>query len=196
VNTLVGVLAMLASGARVVVFAVAALAAVVCVIDWAVRTRRISPFNGIARFFRSAVEPIMAPVERRVVRAGGLPTSAPWWALVAVVVLGLLLITLLDLVISQLQGVAYATSMGAVGFYHLLVSWTFGILRLALFIRVIISWLPISPYSPWVRWTVVLTEPILRPLRQILPTIGPLDISPLVAYFVLGWIEGPLHRLV
>ncbi len=195
-NELVHAVAVAAGLARVVIFGLAVVAALICAMDWLVRTRKISPFNGIARFFRSAIEPIMAPIERRVVNAGGMPTSAPWWTLVAVVVLGLLLITLLDFLTDQLSGVAYATSMGGAGFYHLLVSWTFGILRVALFIRVITSWLPISPYSPWVRWTFVLTEPILRPLRHILPTIGPLDISPLVAYFILGWIEGPLHRLV
>jgi YggT family protein len=196
VSSLAHALALVAAVARQVIFVLAAIAAVVCVIDWLVRTRRISPFNVVARFFRSAVDPIMAPIERRVVRAGGLPTSAPWWTLVAVVVIGLLIITLLDFLVGQLQGVAYASEMGTSGLYHLLVSWTFGILRLALFIRVIASWFSISSYSPWIRWTFVLTEPILRPLRQVLPTIGPLDISPLVAYFILGWIEGPLHRLV
>ena len=44
-----------------------ALLAVVCALDWAVRTRRISPFSGVARFFRARVDPMMAPVERWVV---------------------------------------------------------------------------------------------------------------------------------
>ena len=38
--------------------------AVICLIDWLVRTRRINPFNPVARFFRSSVDPLLAPVER------------------------------------------------------------------------------------------------------------------------------------
>ena len=70
----------------------------ICVLDWAVRTRKISPFNALARFCRSTIDPFIAPIERRVVRAGGAPASAPLWALAAVVVGGILLLTLLDFI--------------------------------------------------------------------------------------------------
>src|SRR2546423_15363177 len=70
----------------------------ICVLDWAVRTRKISPFTAVARFCRSTVDPIIAPIERRVVRAGGLPASAALWALGAVVVGGILLLAVLDLI--------------------------------------------------------------------------------------------------
>src|SRR5262245_48637317 len=72
--------------------------AAICVFDWAVRTRRISPFNRVARFFRARIDPLMAPVERVVVRRGGLPTQAPLWSLGAVVVGGILVISLLGLI--------------------------------------------------------------------------------------------------
>ena len=62
----------------------------ICAFDWAVRTRRINPFSRTARFFRGRIEPMMAPVERVVVRSGGVPSTAPWWALAAVVVGGIL----------------------------------------------------------------------------------------------------------
>jgi YggT family protein len=196
VETAIGILGVVAAGARQVFFGFALFFAVICLIDWLVRTRRISPFSWIARFFRSAVDPIMAPVERRVVRARGLPTTAPWWTQVALVVGGLLFITALEFITDQLRGAIFATSLGARGIYQLLISWTFGILRLAILITVLASWLPVSRYSPWLRWAFALTEPILRPLRQILPTLGPLDISPIVAFFILGWVQGPLMRLV
>jgi len=59
------------------------------------------------------------------------------------------------------------------------------------------SWFRSSPSSRWVRWSYALTEPFLRPLRQLIPPIGGmLDLTPLVAYFVLsllsGWIVGAL----
>src|SRR5581483_5376452 len=83
---------------RIVVFAGAVVAAVIALVDWLVRTRRISPFNGIARFFRRSVDPLLVPVERTVLRAGGQPAAAPWWTLVVIVVGGLLLIYALDFI--------------------------------------------------------------------------------------------------
>jgi len=76
-----------------------------------------------------------------------------------------------------------------------LVRLTFGVLQLALLVVVVVSWLPISPYSPWVRWAFVLTEPILRPLRGIVPSLGAFDITPIVAYFVLQILEWAFLRL-
>ena len=171
---------------RMVLFGLAAVLTVVFAIDWAVRTRRINPFNPVARFFRASVDPLIAPVERRIVRAGGLPSSAPWWALVAVVLGGILLIQVLGFVGSQILVMSMAASSGPGAMLHMLVGLTFWILQIALIVRVLSSWIPnLSPYSPWVRWAFVLTEPILAPLRQIVPTLGAIDITPIVAYFLL-----------
>lgn len=173
---------------RVATLFVVAVFAVICVVDWAVRTRRINAFNPIARYFRSTIDPFIAPIERRVVRAGGSPTVAPWWALVAAVGGGILLISLLGFIRNQVLFASLAANQGAVGILQLLIVWTFAILRLALLVRVISSWLPINPFSPWLRWSFVLSEPILRPLRQIVPTLGPMDITPIIAYFLLGFL--------
>ena len=181
---------------RTVLLSVAVVFGVICVLDWAVRTRKISPFNAIARFCRSTVDPIIAPIERRVVRAGGTPASAALWALVAVVVGGILLLTLLDIVRLEVVRSIIASQEGSAGIFHLLVSWTFTILKLAIVVRVISSWLPISPYSPWVRWSYQLSEPVLLPLRRIVPVLGGLDITPIVAYILLNIIESLLFRLM
>lgn len=181
---------------RVGFFWFAALLAVVCLVDWAVRTRRLSPFGGVARFFRSSVDPLLLPIERRVLRAGGMPSTAPWWALAAVVLGGILVISLLDFLRDQLTGAAAAAELGGRGVVRLVVSWAFGLLNVALLVRVITSWLRVSPYSPWVRWAYVLTEPILRPLRRIIPMIGMIDITPIVAYFLLQIVASFLLQLV
>jgi YggT family protein len=176
---------------RVVLFWAAIAAAAVCVLDWAIRTRRISPFSGVARFFRSNVDPLLAPVERTLVRAGGRPTNAPFWALLAIVVGGLLLMYLLEFVGALMTQLAVGFS-SPTAMLHILVGWTFGLLRLALLVRVLSSWFPISPYSRWIRWSYVLTEWMLAPLRSIIPMIGPIDITPLVAFFALGLIQSLL----
>ena len=77
---------------------IAGIFAVFCVIDWLVRTRRVNLFGPLARFSRSRIDPILEPIERKVVRAGGNPVSAPLWALAAVVIGGILLISVLDFI--------------------------------------------------------------------------------------------------
>ena len=181
---------------KTALLALALVLAVICVLDWAVRTRRISPFNAVARFFRSTVDPFIAPVERKVVGAGGTPASAPLWALAAVVVGGIIMITILDFIRTELMRASLYSRQGSGGVYRLLVSWTFGILKIALLVRVVSSWLPVSRYSRWVSWSYRLSEPILAPLRRIVPTLGAFDITPIVAYFLLSLIQSFLLRLV
>jgi YggT family protein len=197
VNAFLATLDTVIAVARVALLASAVVVTAVCAIDWAVRTRRINPFSGVARFFRGSIDPLLAPIERRIVRGGGIPSNAPWWALAGVVVGGIILIWLLGFVRAQVQAVAFASDTGPRGFLRLVVSWIFGILQIALFARVLTSWIRASPSSWWVRWSYTLTEPFLRPLRRLIPPIGGmLDLTPLVAYFVLtllsGWIVGAL----
>jgi YggT family protein len=181
---------------RTVLLSIALVFGAICVLDWAVRTRKISPFNAIARFCRSTVDPLIVPIERKVVRAGGTPAAAPLWALAAVVVGGILLITFLDFIRLGVANSIIASQSGAGGIFHLLVSWTFTILKIALLVRVISSWLPVSPYSAWVRWSYVLSEPILAPMRRIVPNLGGLDVTPILAYFLLNLTESLLFRLM
>ncbi len=182
-DTLLGIL-------RVVVFIIAAAALVIFTIDWLVRTRRISPFGPVARFFRRVVDPLIVPIENRVVRAGGLPASAPWWALIAIVIGGLVVLALLEFIRGQIEFAAAAGGAGARGIIAVLVTWTFGILQLALIIRVISTWVRLSEWSKWIRWTIPLTEWLLRPLRRVIPPLaGTIDLSPLVAWLLLALIE-------
>ena len=175
---------------RFALVAIAAVFAVFCLIDWMVRTRRVNLFGSLARFSRSKIDPIIEPIERKVVRAGGNPASAPLWALAAVVIGGILLISVLDFIRAEMMGLAFAVQSGPSGLFKLFVSWTFDFLRIAILVRVVSSWLPISPHSGWIRWAYVVSEPILRPLRQIIPAMGPIDITPIIAYFLIGFLQG------
>ena len=159
--------------------------AAVATVDWAVRTRRINPFSGVARFMRARVEPRLGGVERQVVRVGGQPSSTPWWALVVYVVCAALLLAALDMVSSLIRELIAATSLGSAGLIVLVVHWTFAFLRLALLVRVIASWFPRLAARRWISWSFAATEWMLRPLRRIVPTFGVMDITPLVAYFAL-----------
>jgi len=171
-----------------VLFWLAMVAAVIALVDWAVRTRKLNSFGPIARFFRRFVDPLMLPIERRVVRAGGQPSGAPWWTLVFVVVGGLLLLWLLDFIGGLIVGVMIGIQSPQ-GIGRLLVSWAFALIRVAIFVRIISSWFQISPWSKWIRWSYVLTEWFLAPLRRVVPTLGPLDVTPLVALLLLYLLQ-------
>ena len=66
---------------------------------------------------------------------------------------------------------------------------------IAMFGRIILSWFPISPQSPMAQvfsFLYTITEPVLGPIRRLLPPVGMggmgLDLSPLIVTFTLGLI--------
>jgi len=59
------------------------------------------------------------------------------------------------------------------------------VLTIAIFVRVIISWFPVSPRNRLVDLLHQVTEPILAPLRGIIPRVGMIDISPMIAIILL-----------
>ena len=46
------------------------------------------------------------------------------------------------------------------------------------------------------RWSYLLSEPVLAPFRRVIPNLGGLDISPIVAFILLNILEGLLFRLM
>jgi len=189
VAELLAVLAAVAKGVRY--FAVAAFGVTVALMgaDWAVRTRRLSPFSRVSRFVRARVEPRLRPVEARLVRSGTNPANAPLLMLLVVAVAALLLIFITDSLVAVVAQALLAGTAGPRAILLLLVSWTFGLLRLALMVRVVSSWIQMGRHSRWVRWAYVLTDPIIQPLQRLIPTLGMIDITPIVAYFGLVLLE-------
>jgi YggT family protein len=59
------------------------------------------------------------------------------------------------------------------------------VLTYAIIIRALITWFPISPANPLVRLLDDITEPVLAPLRRVVPRLGMLDITPIVAILLL-----------
>ena len=69
------------------------------------------------------------------------------------------------------------------------------ILYIAIFIRVIMSWLPIGSANPLVAIVYQITEPILSPIRRLIPRLGPIDITPMIAIIILGIIQSLVSTL-
>lgn len=175
--------------ARPVVFGAVGIVAALCVMDWAVRTRRVNAFGGLARFTRRTVDPLIAPVERRIVRAGGTPASAPWWTLAAAAIAGFGALALLAFLRDVLADIHYSVGAGPRGMLVLAVSWAFTALQVAILVRVITSWVG-GAYTAIGRLAHRMTEWLLRPLRRVVPLVGGIDITPILAWFVLGIVQG------
>lgn len=59
-------------------------------------------------------------------------------------------------------------------------------------VAVVASWIRLDPSNPIIRVVNALTEPVLAPIRRILPPVGGLDLSPMILLLLLqafaGWI--------
>ena len=68
---------------------------------------------------------------------------------------------------------------------YVFLSTLINVLSFAIFIRAILSWFPMRPDNPIAVILVQITEPILGPLRKVVPMVGMMDITPLVAIILL-----------
>lgn len=177
---------------RLAVLAVAGALALGAFAAMAVQARTVNPFGRTARAIRSLTDPLLRPIERRLLRSGGNPQNAPWWLLAAAVVGGIVLVTAVAWLAGQAALLAGAAGEGAGSALALVVDWAFNLVLLALVIRIVGSWIGASRYTPWMRPFVWATEWLLAPLRRIVPPIGMVDVTPLVAWLLLelarGWV--------
>jgi YggT family protein len=181
---------------RILVVAVLAYASLVAATAWAVRRRSINPFGIWARSVRRIGDPVIKPLERRVIRLGGNPQDAPVWLIGLAILGGLLLISLVHWLIDLSYTVGALRHAGPRAWLRLAVSSAFGIIMLAIFVRVIASWLGLGPYARWMRPVMVLTDWIVEPIRRLLPPMGMFDFSPMVAWLVLWLARGLIVGLI
>ena len=71
------------------------------------------------------------------------------------------------------------------------------VLTFAIFGRAILSWFPMAAQgdNPIVGLIYQITEPILAPLRAIIPRVGTMDLAPMVAIFILFAIRRVIEKL-
>ena len=177
---------------RIAIVAALVLGAIIALTHSAVRARRLDPFGAWPRFVRRVSDPIIQPLERRVTRMGGNPQDAPLWLLGIIVLGGLVLLTLVGWVARMALRLTYMADAGPGAWLAAALGLVFAVLRIALIVRVIGSWFGIGEHTRWMRPAYRLTDWMIRPLRRVLPTFGPLDLSPVVAYLLLSWLIEPL----
>src|SRR5256886_5866430 len=166
---------------RILVFAAFCLAALIAFAGWLVRSRRVSPFGGFGRTLRSVTDPVLRPVEARLVRLGGNPVHAGWWLVVVVAVAGVLVLSLLDGIVRTAYWFYAAATGGPGALFAFLVVAAYNLLVIALAVRVVASWLGWFRYSRWVRPAYALTDWLVEPIRRLLPPAGPIRFNPPLA---------------
>jgi YggT family protein len=71
-----------------------------------------------------------------------------------------------------------------------IISATITVLTIAIIIRALLSWFPnVDPRNPLVEFIITITEPILAPIRAVMPRMGMIDFTPMIAIIVLQVIN-------
>jgi YggT family protein len=65
----------------------------------------------------------------------------------------------------------------------------FELYSMALLVRILFEWIRVPYSSRVMRFLWDITEPLLAPIRRVLPTFGGLDFSPLIAFFLLNFVQ-------
>ena len=129
--------------------------------------------QGILRF----TSPLIIPVRRVVPPIGRLDTAT------IIVAFGLQYIAVL--VILTIDGLTAGILPIAISSLINLVLLSLRLFTFAIFIHIILSWIAPGTYNPATAFISMLVEPVLRPFRNLIPTIGGLDISPIFAIITL-----------
>ncbi len=167
------------------------LAVILFVIRVLLQLVRANFFNPLCQFIAKATNPILIPLKRFIPNVGRLD-------LAGVLVAWLLQAIELWLVVVLRGGAIGITTLLAYSFAELL-DLVLVVMMFVIFLKVILSW--VSPYgdNPVSPVAYQLSQPILAPFQRILPNMGGLDLSPLLALVALQLARilfiGPLTEL-
>ncbi len=138
-------------------------------------------YNPVSQFLVKITNPVLVPLRRVVPPVGSID-------LASILLMLLIQMAALALILAiRGTGIAPATLL----FWSLaeLLALLFNIFIFSILIQVILSWVSPGTYNPVSALLYSLNEPILRPLRQILPPISGIDLSPLLALLGLQVIK-------
>jgi YggT family protein len=161
---------------------------VVMLLRFLLQLVRADFYNPISQFLVRVTNPLVLPVRKVMPVFGGIDTAS-------------LALTLL----LQLLGIAAILALNGVGIppLPLLLVWSvLGVLGLlvniyffALLAMIILSWVAPGSRHPAIYIFYQITEPIMAPLRKILPPMGGLDFSPILVFVLINVIQIILRHL-
>lgn len=129
-------------------------------------------YNPIAKFIVKITHPPLRWLRRLIPSVGRIDTAA------------LVLVFVLQLAVTSLTAIATGVTLSlpalAISALVQLLDQTLNLLLFAIIIRAVLSWIAPSSYHPANDLLVSLTEPLMRLGRRVIPSIGGVDLSPLV----------------
>ncbi|SDD94102.1 YggT family protein [Aquimonas voraii] len=139
---------------------------------------RANFYNPICQFVYRATHPVVTPLRRALRPIGRFETSAAAvaWLIVTIKVWAVYALLGRGLGLGAALVVGFAETLG-------LVLW---ILFALILVRVILSFIQPAGHSPALPIILQLTEPLLAPLRRLLPNLGGFDFSPLLAMLLIS----------
>ena len=138
---------------------------------------RVDFRNPLAQAILKITSPLVVPLRRLLPPVGRVDT--------ATVVVLLALQTLLVLLLLALRGAAFPVIDVAIVVILELAIRSLYLFFFVVLISVVLSWIAPQTYNPIVAMIGSMAEPVLRPFRRLVPTIGGLDISPVFAIILL-----------
>ena len=149
----------------------------------------VNPFTWHARQVRRATDPVILPVRRMLVAIRLDPMVAPFVVCILLLVTLMLIVQLAGNILNTVAGILYVLASRPKGAPVAVVGYVlFGLLglyTLAIFARIIFSWVGAGYRNRMARFLIQITEPLLSPLRKWIPTVGMFDVSPIVAFLIL-----------
>lgn len=148
----------------------------------------LNPFAWASRTIRRLSDGLVIPVRGGLRGFGVDPKFAPLVVILISVLVGFFLLQLVSTIATTIVGVMYSAPRGA--FFWVIGFILYGLLSiysLLIIIRIIFSWGMLSYSNRIMGFLVDVTEPLLGPLRRVVPLLGRFDISPIVALLIL-WL--------
>lgn len=151
----------------------------------------VNPFSRSVLWVRQLTDPFVHPVRRALMGFGIQPNGAPLVVILLTILLGYFALELVASILNTAAGVLKALSaggiMGVIAVIGHLLYGLLGVYSLFIFIRIIFSWGQVSYSNRMMRFLVRVTDPLLVPLRRMVPPLGMFDLSPIVAFFLI-WL--------
>lgn len=139
-------------------------------------------YNPLSQFIVRATQPLLKPLRRVIPGFAGIDIASLVLAVIVQLVLLAVIITLMG---SPLPPVLQLLVWSLVGVTALFVK----IFFFALIISVILSWVAPQSHNPAAMLVNQLCEPVLAPIRGLLPSMGGLDLSPIFAFIALRLVD-------
>jgi YggT family protein len=148
----------------------------------------VNPFSRPVHWVRGMTDPFLTPVRGALMGFGFKPNLAPLVTILIAILVGWLATKLVTDVLLTIANAIIAARMGRlVAVVGTLLYGFLSVYSLLIFARIIFSWGMVSRRNRVMRFLVDATEPLLGPLRRIIPPLGMMDISPIVAFLII-WL--------